>query len=87
MIVDHGLERCAVFGAAQEKSAIGTKVIPHFQPDFEIPVVLIGKEDASVAWDVLGSDDHAIGDDPFATCLVFAGLAMTRLRADMPALE
>ena len=87
MIVNHRLPCLAIFSASQEKSAIRAKVIVHFHHDFEVFKACISDQDAPFPRHVLRSDDSTVDDAPFTPAFVLADSAMTRLRADMPALE
>ena len=87
VIVNHRLSCLAIFCASQEKSAIRVKVIVHFHHDLEVFKACISDQNAPVPRHVLRSDDGIVNDAPFSPTFVLGNSAMTRLRADMPALE
>src|SRR5262249_1007510 len=83
-VVDHGLARLALAGAAQEQAAVRAEVVAHLQDDLEILVGLVSDEQPTVTGAVLAAHDGAVLDHPAAAALVAAGAAVARLGANMP---
>jgi len=87
MIINHGLPRFAVLGAAQKQAAVGPEVVVHFQSHFEIAELLIGDDNAAVAGNILGTEHDTVLDHPATAGLMFARAAVAGFGADMPAAE
>jgi len=87
VVIDHGLPRLALLGAAQEQTAVRAEVVFHLQLHLEVRILLVRNDDAAVARSILGTDNRAILDHPFPAGFMVARAAVPRLRADMPARE